>query len=113
LSRWSPRRLQYQRGYTGSSRRTSAPVSLGKKPGFGSTPSPNRNTNDDLRRDYGTTPHSNEQGNTDPVVDDINEDSSLETIISAGWKRGLGLVKRWTGISWPARNRRDSTHSPV
>ncbi|GAM39764.1 hypothetical protein TCE0_034f11574 [Talaromyces pinophilus] len=113
LSRWSPRRLQYQRGYTRSSRRTSAPVSLGKKSGLGKTPSPIRNNNDDLPRNYGSTSHRNEQVNIDPIIDDSNEDLNPDTILSAGWKRGLGSIQRWTGISWPGRNRRDSTHSPV
>lgn len=112
ISRWSPRRLQHQRGNTRSSRRTSAPVSLGKKPGFGNTPSPIRNNHHEMPRNYGTTSHSNEQDNSEPVVENTN-DSNPATILSVGWKRGLGLVQRWTGISWPRRNRRDSTQSPV
>uniref|UniRef100_A0A093VR73 NIPA-like protein 3 n=1 Tax=Talaromyces marneffei PM1 TaxID=1077442 RepID=A0A093VR73_TALMA len=108
LSRWSPRRLQYQRGYAGSSRRTSAPVSLGKEPGFGSTRSPIRDTNDEITRNYGTA-SQNEQ-----TVENNHEDPNTDITISAGWRRGLGLVQRWMGrILWPERNRRDSTHSPV
>lgn len=111
--RWGPRRLQYKRGYTGSSRRTSAPVSLGKKTALGDRSSLSRNISDELPRSYGTASHSNEQGNSNRPTDDSNDESVQETMVSAGWKRGFALVQRWTGISWPGRYRPDSTHSPV
>ncbi|EED19373.1 DUF803 domain protein [Talaromyces stipitatus ATCC 10500] len=117
LSRWSPRRLQ--RGYAGSSRHSSSPVSWGKSPGFGSTRTPYQNTgnnDDEFPRNYGTTTslHTEQGGNINSVIDDTdtqNPDSS--SVIRAGWKRGLGLVQRWAGISWFERNRGDSTHSGV
>ncbi|OKL62802.1 hypothetical protein UA08_01465 [Talaromyces atroroseus] len=138
LSRWSPHWLRYQRDKTGLSRRTSAPVSIGRrlgqnkalKPDFNKISSSPHNNNGVLvpsfSRHYGTNhitedrgPHAlhHDQGAIDTVNDDDNDHdnypNSDTTSLRAGWQRGLRLLQRWTGISGSERSQDHLEHPPV
>jgi magnesium transporter len=120
LSRWSPRWLQHQRQNTGLSRRTSAPVSLGRRLGYSKSPKPDFNStathhsNGDSTagsaRNYGATSVTEDGGlDSADTANGDNHSPNPETIL----RRGLRLVHRWTGISGPERNQEDSENPPV
>lgn len=109
LSRWSPRQLQYKVGRSGSFRRTSASVSQAERSGSGQSASSKHMPPDARSRTYGT----NSSTDGDETDFEAEEEPYAENLFKSGWKRGLGLVRRWAGWSRPNRDENSSGHAPV